>query len=221
VPTLICSNQYSNFSSRTHTNSVRSWFSEPGQSVLCSVLLTKTDTPAEMLTLIAGVAVAEAIIEHCGASCRIKWPNDILIQNQKVAGILTEKQAPNGSDAFVIGIGINCNQTAAMFEGYDLKIPATSLAIQSGQKIDRTELVCVLLEKLDHWLEKICMDTNPVIERWLQLSGMLGRHVTVECDGVRYSGFCRSVDPVDGRILHWDNSLVRMFAAAQTSIIES
>ena len=204
----------------------RVWYSGPGQGVLCSVLLTKTSAAAEMLTLVAGVAAAEAINDHCKTSCRIKWPNDILVQNQKVAGILTEKQILNGMDVFVIGIGINCNQTAAAFADYDLKIPATSLAIQTGDTIDRTELVCVLLDKLEYWLGQIRVGTSgstgsPVIERWLQLSGMLGRHVTVECDGVRYSGFCRGVDPVDGLILHLDNSLVRLFAAAQTSIIES
>ena len=203
----------------------RVWFSEPRQSILCSVLLTKTAAPAEMLTLTAGVAVAEAIIHHCKGSCRIKWPNDILIQNQKVAGILTEKQTLSGSDVFVIGIGINCHQTAKAFEGYDLKIPATSLAIETGPDIDRTKLVCVLLNKLEYWLNQISVpksgSADPVTERWLRLSGMLGRPVTVECDGVQHSGFCRGVDPVNGLILQLDNSLVRMFTAAQTSIIES
>jgi BirA family biotin operon repressor/biotin-[acetyl-CoA-carboxylase] ligase len=203
----------------------RSWFSEPGQSILCSILLTKTDIEAELLTLTAGVAVAEAINHTCKLPCRIKWPNDILIQEQKVAGILTEKQTRNGMDAFVVGIGVNCHQTTAAFGSYDLKIPATSLAIQTGKTIDRTELVCVLLDKLEYWLEQIRASEvgpeNPVIQRWLQLSGMLGRHITVECDGRQYSGFCRGVDPVDGLILQLDNSLVRMFHAAQTSIIKA
>ena len=208
----------------------RVWFSELRQSVLCSVLLTKTAAPAEMLTLTAGVAVAEAIIDYCKTSCRIKWPNDILIQDQKIAGILTEKQTVDGSDAFVIGIGINCHQTAAVFAGYDLQIPATSLAIETGQDIDRTKLVCGLLEQIELWLGKADHPSsivnrqsgnNPVTQRWLQLSGMLGRHITVECDGIRHSGFCRGVDPVNGLILQLDNSLVRLFAAAQTHIIES
>jgi len=81
------------------------------------------------------------------------------------------------------------------------------------------------LEKLEYWLEQISVGTahptgNPVIQRWLQLSGMLGRPITVECDGRQYSGFCRGVDPVDGLILQLDNSLVRMFSAAQTRVIE-
>jgi BirA family biotin operon repressor/biotin-[acetyl-CoA-carboxylase] ligase len=195
----------------------RRWYSEPGQSILCSVLLTKTDMEAELLTLTAGVAVAEAISQMYKLPCRIKWPNDILIQNKKVAGILIEKQTVNDRNAFVVGIGINCNQKEKAFEQYKLNLPATSLAIEAGEDIDRTELVCVLLGQLEHWLD----ETNDrIIEQWLQLSGMLGRHVTVECDGRRYSGFCRGIDPVDGLILHLDNSLVRIFAAAQTSIID-
>ena len=213
----------------------RVWYSAPGQSVLCSLLLTGTDAPAEMLTLTAGVAVAEAIngsVQHnhgqdgraTRLQCRIKWPNDILIQGQKVAGILVEKRTIKAKPCFVVGIGINCNQTAAAFDGYDLNLPATSLAIQAGKPIDRTELVCILLDKLEYWLGQISVGiahpTNPVIERWLQLSGMLGRHVTVECDGKRHSGFCRGIDPAGGMILHLDNSVVRLFTAAQTTIIE-
>ena len=197
----------------------REWFSEAGQSILCSVLLTRRVFEAELLTLAAAVATAEAIQKACTLPCRIKWPNDILIRNHKVAGILTEKQSRNGQDAFVIGIGINCNQTKEVFEGYELNIPATSLAIETAQSIDRTGLVCELLQQIEHWLSK-ANHQSTLIDRWLQLSGMLGQHVTVECDGRQYSGFCRGVDPVKGLILQLDNSLVRMFTAAQTSIID-
>jgi BirA family biotin operon repressor/biotin-[acetyl-CoA-carboxylase] ligase len=204
----------------------RLWFSEPRQSILCSVLLTKTAAAAEMLTLTAGVAVAEAIHQICKLSCRIKWPNDILIQNQKVAGILVEKRIENGNPCFVVGVGVNCSQSPDCFAKHDLNLPATSLAIETGQDIDRTALVCELLKQFEIWLDKTGVGIadpaeTPVIDRWLQLSGMLGRHVTIECDGRRHSGFCRGVDPVDGLILQLDNSLVRLFAAAQTSIVES
>ena len=196
----------------------RTWFSEPRQSVLCSILLTKSDIEAELLTLAAGVAVAEAINQYCELPCRIKWPNDILIREQKVAGILVEKRINNNIPCFVIGIGINCNQPSEFFGSHEFNIPATSLAIETGQTIDRTALVCELLEQLECWLDK---GSVPVIERWLQLSGMLGRHITLECDGQRFSGFCRGIDPVEGLIVHLDNSLVRMFGAAQTSVVYS
>ena len=213
----------------------RTWFSEPGQSILCSILLTKSNLEAELLTLAAAVATAEAINrKHHGQAdpsaplgtgldratqlqCRIKWPNDILIRDQKAAGILVEKRIKNGKSCFVIGIGINCNQSRETFEKYDLNLPATSLAIETGHPIDRTALVCELLAQLETWFEN-AKPQSTIIDRWLQLSGMLGRHVTVECDGRRYSGFCRGVDPTAGLILQLDNSLIRMFSAAQTSI---
>ncbi|MDH4201923.1 MAG: biotin--[acetyl-CoA-carboxylase] ligase [Phycisphaerae bacterium] len=202
----------------------RMWFSEPGQSILCSVLLTKTNIEAELLTLAAAVATAEAISAFCNLPCRIKWPNDILIRNQKAAGILVEKRNIKSKPCFVVGIGINCNQTRETFQEYNLNLPATSLAIEGSQGIDRTGLICELLAKLEEWLDKanrpssINNRQSPVVDRWLELSGMLGRHITLECDGQRFSGFCRGVDPVEGLIVHLDNSLVRMFGAAQTSI---
>lgn len=197
----------------------RTWHSQPGKSILCSILLTKSSVETEMLTLAAAVAIAEAINRCYQLPCRIKWPNDILIQDQKAAGILIEKRQLKSHPCYVIGVGINCNQTTESFADYDLNIPATSLAIQTGKPIDRTGLVCELLNRIEHWLDM--NDQSTIIDRWLQLSGMLGRHVTVECDGRKYSGFCRGVDPIKGLILHLDNSLVRMFSAAQTSIVQA
>ena len=211
----------------------RVWFSEPGQSVLCSVLLTNTSIEAELLTLTAAVATAETINKTAWAqptlqNCRIKWPNDILIQNKKAAGILVEKRIENGKPCFVIGIGINCSQSPEFFAAHELNMPATSLTIETKQDIDRTKLICELLEQIERWLDKACIRNsvgtahptgNPVIERWLQLSGMLGQRLTVECDGAQYSGFCRGVDPAEGLILQLDNSLVRMFSAAHTSVV--
>lgn len=194
----------------------RTWFSEPGQSILCSILLTKADIEAELLTLTAAIATTEAINQYCQLSCRIKWPNDILVREQKVAGILVEKRIKNNKPCFIVGIGINCNQNRDTFSQYDLNVPATSLAIETGNTIDRTMLICELLKQLEKWL--VYAD-NQIVERWLQLSGMLGRHVTLECDGKQYSGFCRGIDPVQGLILQLDNSLVRMFSAAHTSIV--
>ena len=208
----------------------RTWFSEPGQSILCSVLLTKTDVEAELLTLTAAVATAEAIQQTCDLSCRIKWPNDILIKGQKVAGILVEKRIKKNRPCFIVGIGINCNQSRETFEKYTLNLPATSLAVETGKPVDRTGLVCELLEQFEHWLDTAshklspCRGTVPrsgegVITRWLELSGMLGQHVTVEYDGRQFSGFCRGIDPTQGLILQLDNSLVGVFSTAHTSLV--
>lgn len=204
----------------------RAWFSEAGQSILCSILLTKTNIESELLTLTAAVVTAETVNHYCQLPVRIKWPNDILIQEQKVAGILVEKKVKNNKPCFVIGIGINCNQSRDIFSQYDLNVPATSLTLETGQAINRTALVCKLLEQCEEQLKKVHRPSSivnhqsPIIQRWLELSGMLGRHITLECNGKQYSGFCRGIDPVQGLILQLDNSLVRMFSASQTSIIQ-
>ncbi|MCI0499539.1 MAG: biotin--[acetyl-CoA-carboxylase] ligase [Planctomycetales bacterium] len=248
----------------------RTWYSKPGQSILCSILLLDQPIEAELLTLTAAVATAEAINRTAWAQqflsdssaaprndrggiarsmnsvgtahptkCRIKWPNDILVNDKKLAGILVEKQTIRRRHHFVIGIGINCNQDAAFFESCTLNQPATSLAIETGHPIDRTALVCELLEQFELWLDKarvgIAHPTgtekigdcpylkssadNLVIQRWLELSGMLGRRVTVECDGKQYSGTCRGVDPAEGLVLQLDRGPVRFFAAGHTTLV--
>jgi BirA family biotin operon repressor/biotin-[acetyl-CoA-carboxylase] ligase len=197
----------------------RTWHSSPGQSILISILLLNQPTPAESLTLTAAVAATEAIQTFCGLGCRIKWPNDILVGGKKLAGILVEKRTVHGQHHFVVGIGINCSQRAEFFQQHDLNMPATSLAIETGGPVDRTELVCILLETFEAWLQK-SGESHTIIARWQQQSDLLGRHVIIESDNRQYSGFCRGIDPAEGLIVHLDTGAVRMFSASQTSIIK-
>lgn len=198
----------------------RSWQGASGQSILASILLLDTPIEAELLTLTAAVAVAEAIQTFCQLSCRIKWPNDILAGGKKLAGILVEKKVIQKRHHFVVGIGINCNQPAEFFDAHDLRVPATSLAIESGRPTDRTELVCVLLEKLEAWLGKK-QGSQAIITRWQQLSDLLGHHITIESNNQHYSGFCRGIDPAEGLIVQLDTGSVRIFHASQTSILKA
>lgn len=197
----------------------RLWHSNPGQSILLSILLQNQPLQSELLTLIAAVAAVDAIQDVCGLSCRIKWPNDILINGKKIAGILVETKAIRCRPQFVVGIGINCNQPAGFFAEHDLAAPASSLAVETGKPVDRTELVCALLAKLQQWLEKSA-DRTAILTRWQQQSDLLGRHITVESDNRQYSGFCRGIDPDEGLIVQLDSGTVRIFSARQTSLIK-
>ena len=197
----------------------RTWHSPPGQSILASVLLLNYPTGAELLTLTAAVATAEAIQTYSGLTCRIKWPNDILVNGKKAAGILVEQKITGQKSDFVVGIGINCNQQPVSFKKLDLNMPATSLAIEMGRSIDRTELSCTLLAALEQWLQK-AQNSQAVITRWQQQSDLLGRHVIIESDNRQYRGYCRGIDPAEGLIVHLDTETVRIFSAKQTSIIQ-
>lgn len=194
----------------------RKWHSRPGESILCSILLLKPSLEAETLTLATAVAAAEAIRAVCKVSCRIKWPNDLLVGDKKLAGILVEKKSVRGQNRFVVGIGINCNEEADAFAKHRLNLPATSVRIESGNAVDRTKLVCKLLEQTELWFSK---PADKVLKKWLELSGMLGRSVTVECDGKTFHGTCRGVDPIDGLIVQLDRGAVKFFPGAQTSIV--
>ena len=196
------------------------WFSNAGESILCSVLLTNRDYSIESLTLAAAVAASEAITDITGIETRIKWPNDIVISGKKVAGILLESRKKNNHSDYVIGIGINCHQKQEFFDDLKLQRPATSIDLQGKDTVDRNRLTTKLLLSLDRWIEKLTKDSQPIIERWQQLSSQLGHRITVEYNNRQFTGNCIGIDPAAGLILQLDKGGVRMFDAAHTTVIE-
>lgn len=131
----------------------RVWEDAPGTSLLFSVLL-RPAVPADRLpelSILAAEAVAEAIRELTGLAATVKDPNDVLVEGRKVAGVLGE--ASEGR--VVVGIGVNVHQTAAKLPP-ETRLPATSLALETGGEIDRGELLATVLERLerryDAWL---------------------------------------------------------------------
>ncbi|WP_078546125.1 biotin--[acetyl-CoA-carboxylase] ligase [Litchfieldia alkalitelluris] len=130
----------------------RKWFSPKYTGIWMSLILRPNIPPtsAPQLTLLAAVAVAQAIQEVTGLEPDIKWPNDILLSGKKVVGILTELQAESDRiNSVIIGIGINVNQSKLDFPE-EINGVATSLSIAKGEKVNRSYLVQILLLKLEH-----------------------------------------------------------------------
>jgi BirA family biotin operon repressor/biotin-[acetyl-CoA-carboxylase] ligase len=124
----------------------RSWDAPARTSVLMSVLLRpqmKSERLPE-LSLIAGGAVAEAIAEVTGLQPAIKFPNDVLVGDRKVAGILAE--ASEGR--VVLGVGVNANQTEAELPE-QTQHPPTSLRVELGEPVDRARLLASILLQLE------------------------------------------------------------------------
>jgi BirA family biotin operon repressor/biotin-[acetyl-CoA-carboxylase] ligase len=195
------------------------WVSSRGESILCSILLIDWRLGAELLTLGCAVASAEAIRKCCGLEARIKWPNDIMVSDKKVGGILIESRKRNGGIDYVAGIGINCHQREEFFTETNFDVAGTSVDIEAGREVDRNELAATLLGATDEWLDIAGKDSVRVVERWGQLSSLLGRHVVLEYDNKRFGGNCTGVDPERGLILHLDKGGVRMFDASHTRIV--
>jgi BirA family biotin operon repressor/biotin-[acetyl-CoA-carboxylase] ligase len=123
----------------------RSWVEAPGTALLVSVLLRPpSERRAPELSLVAAVATAETVERATGLSAQIKWPNDVMLDRRKVAGILAELR---GTEV-VVGIGLNVNQRRSQLPP-DARTLAASLRTVTGDEHDRGEVLDALLERLD------------------------------------------------------------------------
>ncbi len=131
----------------------RVWHAPPGRAILCSALLRPQAGPRlPELSLVAGVATAKAVEAALGLSAQIKWPNDVMVNRGKVAGVLAEAR----DGVVVLGIGINVNQTRDELPP-DARVPPASLRVIDGRVHARAPLLADLLATLereyDRWLE--------------------------------------------------------------------
>jgi BirA family transcriptional regulator, biotin operon repressor / biotin---[acetyl-CoA-carboxylase] ligase len=118
----------------------RSWDAPPGSALLCSLLLKPPpERPTPELSLVAGIAVADALERMLGLSVQIKWPNDVMLRRRKIAGCLAEAR----DGAIVLGIGVNVNQSADELPGN-----AGSIRTLTGRTADREVVLSTLLEDL-------------------------------------------------------------------------
>ncbi len=127
------------------------WFSPPGCGIWASVLLRPRLSAARTppLTLCSAAAVARALEKAAGVAVQIKWPNDLLMRDRKVAGILAETRAVAGDDpVIVIGMGINVNHTRELFPD-EISAAATSLRIESGGPVKREDLFLSILASFE------------------------------------------------------------------------
>jgi len=195
------------------------WHSGPSNSILCSIVLISSKLNAELLSLTCAVAVAEAIGKSAKGRAQIKWPNDIVLSGKKVAGILLESQIDDGSNTYVVGIGINCHQTKDSFP-VELQPVATSIDIESGSVTDRISLAKRLLTSVEYWLEVAVQKNEKVIDQWRNLSIQLGHRVNLIYNGRKFAGNCIGIDPEQGLIIQLDSGGVRMFDTAHTTILK-
>ncbi len=169
----------------------RVWSSKPGAGLLFSVLLRPEarfeDLP--QITLLAAVAMVDAIAANGVSGARVKWPNDILIDGRKVCGILAETGvSPDGSVFVVLGVGLNINESLSDFPP-ELEEIATSLAVAAGRPLSRQRIFHAFLDALDVWLARWRADGfDPIREAWCARSCTLGRRVHFEVGEVTLTG---------------------------------
>ena len=157
----------------------REWISPSGVNLYCSYIL-RAGNPEwiSWIPLIASMAVASAIQAETGLNARIKWPNDVLIKGQKVAGVLVETVSDGGEvQSAILGIGVNVNIPIASLPS-SLHSTTTSLFEHVGESIDRNHLLTRLTDELDAQYQKFWNGgTSDMVREYLSISDTIGRRV--------------------------------------------
>jgi BirA family biotin operon repressor/biotin-[acetyl-CoA-carboxylase] ligase len=181
----------------------RTWLSPAGKGLWFTVLLRPDISPqqATQLTVAAATALTRAITLQTGIVPEIKWPNDILIRGKKLCGILTEMSAEmDYLKEVLLGVGMDVNLQAADFPAPLRKI-ATSLQIETGQEVNRSELAVVILRELDRDYELVKNGRfDEIAQQWRDRCSTLGRQVSIRVGNRVIRGRAESLDD-DGALL--------------------
>ena len=179
----------------------RSWVSRPGNLYL-SVLFYPTLQTLPFLSSLAGVAVVRAISRVTALQPRIKWPNDVLLEGKKVAGVLVESAIAGDMIRYaVVGVGINVAlDTEDLGE---LSTLATSLQAAGGE-VSREDLLRYLLQELDALYLQLGQGQTPLTE-WAGLMDTLGQRVQVSGRGETLIGVAEGLDDVGNLRLRLDD----------------
>lgn len=189
----------------------RTWLSAKGLNLTFSILLTK-ETVAEIstshLNLAASLAVAEAIENHHQLKTELKWPNDVLIDRKKVAGILIETSIKGKNvERVVIGIGINLNQI--VFQG-DFHFPPTSLKLELKEDIDRENMLAEILNLFEEHLTELEQTPKNLLNDWRNKCQMIGDKITItENDKVK-TGIFYDIDENGFLLLKINNTIEKI-----------
>ncbi len=170
----------------------RTWHSEREAGLYASIVLRPkiTQESARVLAMALGLATADAIARAADLAPDLRWPNDVLLDGLKCAGILVQVER----DAFVAGIGINVNQCAFP---PDLAPIATSLRLASGREQSREQVLIRLLECVDSYVRMISEGgREPVLRAFTRASSYAaGRRVIVDQGGLAIEGVTDGLDP--------------------------
>ncbi len=175
----------------------REWVSPKGKGLWFSVLLRPNihSESAPRLTIMAAVSLAEAIREQTGCRTEIKWPNDILLNERKVAGILVELIAePDRIRNAILGIGVDVNVRSRDFPP-EIRSIATSIREELGQKVDRASLASAILRSLDRNYSNIATgEFGNIARKWEDLCTTLGKEVSISLGDRVVEGTAETID---------------------------
>jgi BirA family transcriptional regulator, biotin operon repressor / biotin---[acetyl-CoA-carboxylase] ligase len=187
----------------------RTWHSPAGTSIHASLVLRGTSSIPTPTLLVAavGLGLAEGIEAATGANVGIKWPNDLWCGGRKIAGVLVEARGYSAkSPACVAGFGVNVNQRADDFPP-ELRGTATSLALATGRRHDRTAVLAAALSALEPRIEQVLSGAPApdLHDAYRARSVLLGQRVSLFDADAPLDGFVADLSATDGLLLRTDD----------------
>ncbi|HCD34265.1 MAG TPA: biotin--[acetyl-CoA-carboxylase] ligase [Phycisphaerales bacterium] len=199
----------------------RQWLAPPGRCLLFSRAWVGSNADPihtiNRLTFSTAVAMAMGIESVTNLNVSIKWPNDLLIDGKKLAGILVETMTlPNGQLAAMIGVGINVNLNQADLQTMPAEVQDIPMSLLlHNQTVDRLLVLYSVLDALNSALSET--DTEKILTQWRKRSMLMGTHISIQHNAKTYTGTVADLDLADGLILRTDHgSLVHLPAVSST-----
>lgn len=196
----------------------RQWLSAPAQNVLASIILYPPRQLEEWggLPLLAGLAVTNAVRGLTSLDVHLKWPNDVLVENRKLSGILVESGRQGDRSWAIVGVGINVNQVR--FDGAYRLAPA-SMALEAGRTFDTNEVLAALCREIDILYALWCSEGNaPIIGKWKKATRFLGKRIVAEEESGRREGRAVDLGPDGSLIIEFDSGVTEHFFAGDVSL---
>lgn len=198
----------------------RSWVTPRGTAIAMSIIVRPQIRPehASMLTLVMGAAAARAITQTTGLDVQIKWPNDLVVGGKKLSGTLTEMSAELERIHYVvIGTGINANITEFPEE---LHQTATSLQLELGKPVNRSELICACMKEFEKDYEKFIQrkDLSLLWDDYQAILVNRGREVRVLEPAGEYRGVARGIDELGRLLVERENGQMEKVFAGEVSV---
>ena len=194
----------------------RKWLAPMGTSILASLILRPSITghEAQSITITSAAAVAQAIRNITQLPALIKWPNDVVIGDRKVSGILTEMRTERGWVSFlVVGIGVTVNIPRDQLPAEIMDI-ATSLSAELGRNLSRIALLQEILRQLEQRYARVKeREIDTLIDEWKKLSATVGRQVQLITSGRIIRGQAVDMDETGGLLIRTDAGQIQRITA--------
>lgn len=186
----------------------RKWDSQEEMNLTFSILITENryfKKNPNLINFAASLSVALAIENLYQLKAELKWPNDILVDRKKMAGILLESVSEgNNISRLVIGIGLNVNQVSFP---HKYLIPPTSLKREVGQRADREKSLAEVLNNFETLLESSLNSSNRILEEWKSKCNLIGERITVQIGQEKKQGIFHDIDDKGYLVLRTKDNL--------------